>query len=486
MEAVKEGADAMKPIAAKAGETPLKGWREIAGFLGRDESTARRWSETRRLPVFRTSGGGRGVPVHAFASELEAWVRAEATRGGMDIDEPATASEDSDAPAAEPAAVVAPEAKANARRLALAVAASMIFGFCLGSLATLAGVFFASHGPSDPPAVTQAETISETARDLYTRGSFLWTRRTPEGVAEAIPLLQQAVEIQPDYAEAHAALAISYILAQRYAVMSGWDAFPKAERAALRAVALNRGLPLAQSALAYIELQWHWDARASLARFERTLQEHPASADAHFWFANALLLVGRAEDALPLIIRAEEIDPDSSAIRNLHAHILFFAGRTDESLELLEEIAARYPAYPMPQYTMYFIRLSQGDYSGFLDNYAALGERLGLGHYHRAAEARRAALEQGGVEAMAIAMAEVALAAEQRGEALAWDVAHHYAIAGRPEEALSWLRISRNRHEAPLIGLGIDPAFNALRSNPDFRDLLEQIDLPAREPILQR
>lgn len=476
----------MKSIAAKGGETPLKGWREIAAFLGRDESTARRWAETRQLPVFRTSGGGRGVPVHAFASELEAWVRAEASRGGMEVDEPATAAEEADIPVAEQVSAIASKDAISPRRLAFAVAFSLGAGFCLGSLATLSGVWFASHGPSEPHAIAVPETVLEAARDLYTRGSFLWTRRTPEGIAEAIPLLQQAVEVEPDYAEAHAALAVSYILAERYAVMSGWDAFPKAQRAALRAVALNKQLPLAQSALAFVELQWHWDARASLARFERTLQDHPGSADAHFWFANALLLVGRAEEALPLIIRAEEIDPDSSAIRNLHAHILFFVGRTDDSLELLQEIAARYPAYPMPQYTMYFIRLSQGDYAGFLDNYAALGERLGLAHYRQAAEAGRVALAQGGVEGMGSAMADIALAAEQRGEALAWDVAHHYAIAGRTEDALSWLRISRNRHEAPLIGLGIDPAFNTLRSNPDFRNLLEQIGLPAREPTLQR
>lgn len=80
--------------------------------------------------------------------------------------------------------------------------------------------------------------------------------------------------------------------------------------------------------------------------------------------------------------------------------------------------------------------------------------------------------------AMANAMVEVALAAEQRGEALALDVAYLYAIAGRTDDAMTWLRISRNRHEAPLIGIGIDPAFDALRSDPDFRKLLQEIGLP--------
>jgi len=468
----------MRPIARKRDEQPLKGWRQIATFLGRDVSTARRWAETRELPVFRARGdGGHGVPVHAYASELEAWVRDEASRGGMDVDEPTAPAAESDAPSdAEPASLT--QDRTNPQRIPIALALCLAIGFFLGAVATLAGVYFSSQTQREPPEAATVESIPEAARDLHMRGSFLWTRRTPEGVAEAIPLLQQAIELYPDYADAHAALAVSYILAQRYAVMSGWDAFPKAERAALRAVALDRELPLAQSALAYIELQWHWDAKASLARFERTLERNPGSAQTHFWFANALMILGRAEEALPLIIRAEELDPDSSAIRNLHAHILFFAGRTGESLELLEEISARYPAYPMPRYTMYFIRLSQGDYVGFLDNYAVLGERLGIAHYRQAAEVGRAALEQGGVEAMANAMVEVALAAEQRGEALALDVAYHYAIAGRTDDAMMWLRISRNRHEAPLIGIGIDPAFRALRSNQDFRSLLQEIGLP--------
>ena len=440
-------------------------------------STARRWAETRELPVFRArGGGGHGVPVHAYASELEAWVRAEANRGGTGGDAPAAAAAESTTPAvARPAAV--PGDRVDPQRLALAVALSLAVGVCLGAAATLAGVHFSSYAEREPPASAALESIPEAARDLHLRGSFLWTRRTPEGVAEAIPLLQRAIEIYPDYAEAHAALAASYILAQRYAVMTGWDAFPKAERAALRAVALNRDLPLAQSALAYIELQWHWDASASLARFERTLEKTPGSADAHFWFANALLLLDRADEALPLVIRAEELDPDSSAIRNLHAHILFFVGRTAESLELLEEIAARYPAYAMPQYTMYFIRLSQADYERFFDSFGAFGARLGLAHYVRAAAAGRAALEQGGVTAMADAMVEVACGRAAR-RALALDVASFYAIAGRADEAMAWLRISRNRHEAPLIGIGINPAFDALRNNRAFRSLLQEIGLP--------
>ncbi len=470
-------------------ELPLRGWREIGQFLGRDESTARRWAEGRGMPVFRTSGGGRGVPVHAYASELEAWLRDEARRGGMDDHTPAVvesedAGEDAGA-SGEPAPVErARDEPPTSRKLALIVGACLSLGFCLGTAATLGGVMLASHGQPETHAGVET-AVPETARDLYLRGSFLWTRSTPSTIREAISVLNQAVAIHPDYAEAHAALAVSYVLAERYAVLSGWEAFPKAERAAGRAIALNRDLDLAQSALGFVEYRWHWDAEASFSRFERTLSEHPRSANALFWYANVLMFAGRSAEALPLIVKAEEIDPDSSAIRNLHAQILFLLGRTDASRDFLEEIAARDPAYPWPRYTLYFIALATGDYPAYLDNYAAFGEALGVARYREAADAGRRTLPDG-TRAMAEAMAAVEIAHYGRGEALAYEVARHFAIAGRKEDALSWLRISRSRHEPHLSGLLAEPAFNGLRQETGFAELLAAIGLPTRQAVLQR
>jgi len=449
-------------------ERPLKGWREIGLFLGRDESTARRWAEARGLPVFRTSGGGRGVPVHAYASELDAWLRAEARRGGMDAHVPAAVAADAGG-GREDAPPLA------SRRLALVVGACLGAGFCLGAAATLGGMWLASGRPQ-VPANGAGGDIPEAARDLYLRGAFLWARRTPASLAEAITVLNEAVALHPDYAEAQAALATSYILAERYEVLPGWEAFPRAERAARRAVALNRALDMAQSALAFVEFRWHWDAGASLARLERTLSERPASANALFWYANVLALAGRAPEALPHIIAAEEIDPDSSAIRNVHAHILFLMGSMAKSRAFLDDISARDPGYAWPHYTRACIGLVERDYVAYLDGYAAFGEALGVARYRAAAAAGRTALG-GGAAAMADAMAAVEIGHYEQGAALAWDVARHVAIAGRADEALAWLRISRGRHEPQLSGLLADPAFSALRAEAGFAELRAAVGL---------
>lgn len=485
-------------------EMPLKGWREIAGFLGRDQSTVRRWAEARSLPVFRTSAGGRGVPVHAYASELEAWLRREAGRG-VDADEQshvgggptdehrAAAAHAAERRAADPrdgeqqngtrrpAFAVRPgESGAASPRLALIVGVCLGVGFCLGAAAALGGAYLAGRGPAEAVAAIAAADVPEAARDLYVRGSFLSSLDNPESVAEAIRLLRQAVAIHPGYGQAYAALAGSYNLAERHGVMSGWEAFPKAERAANRAMELDPTLERAQSALAFVEFQWHRDPAASLARFEDTLRRNPDSADTLFWYANALLMAGRTKEALPLVIRAEETAPDRSALRTLHAQILLLAGHAADSAAMLDDIAATDPNRPWPRYVMSLARLAQADYPAYLENYARFGDMIGVARHREAAAAGEAALAQGGVAAMAQAMAAVETAWYQRGEALAADVARHHAIGNRTDAAISWLRVALNRHETRLMGILADPAFRPLRDEPRFHALLAALGLPAQ------
>jgi hypothetical protein len=54
----------------------LSSWKEIAGYLHCDESTARRWERRARLPVYRV-GGTRGSSVYAYTGEIDAWLRGK-------------------------------------------------------------------------------------------------------------------------------------------------------------------------------------------------------------------------------------------------------------------------------------------------------------------------------------------------------------------------------------------------------------------------
>ena len=65
-------------------EKPFQSWKEIAAYLDRDESTARRWEREASLPVRRHREGGRSS-VYAFASELDAWRQARKPKVGGSV-----------------------------------------------------------------------------------------------------------------------------------------------------------------------------------------------------------------------------------------------------------------------------------------------------------------------------------------------------------------------------------------------------------------
>ncbi|HHY50269.1 MAG TPA: hypothetical protein GYA10_11035 [Alphaproteobacteria bacterium] len=349
----------------------------------------------------------------------------------------------------------------------------------MAALAVGGGLFqwtVGKHGNLPDTADTRA--IPEEARELYRRGTWLWNRRTPDGIAGAIEVLTRALEIHPDYAEAHAGLAMAYNLARQYSGMSGWEAYPKAEAHARRAVALDAGYAFGQSVLAFVEFHWLWRVQAGLERFETARRLDPDSTDNLIWYASSLLHVARNEEALAMLTRAQELAPDNGTTHTMKALALLYGGRLREASTAVEELIRRNPDHPWNYAARSFIRLAERDYAGYLEDYARLGEKIAVPRYRAVAEAGLAALGAQGAEAMAQAMAAVDMVFFERGEALAWDIAGHYAMIGNGKEAMPWLNRSFDRHEERLIGLRMNVAFRPIRGEAQYRALLARIGLP--------
>ena len=445
-----------------AAEQPLKGWREIARYFGRDASTVRRWAAQQQLPIYRVgSDGGRGVPVHAFASELEAWLRSDKGR--------TTLADETLAPPAVDAAAIH---KPRSRRVVLAA-------IVLGAAAVVGGSLYWSSRASGPPTGGfETPNVPEAAHKLYLRGTYLWNRRTPEGIAEAIKVLNQALKIFPDYAEAHAGLAMTYNLARQYSGMSGWEAYPKAEEHARRAVELAPDYAFGQSVLAFVEFHWLWQVKAGLNRFEKAMRLDPNDANTLLWYGSSLMFVGRSADAVPILERAQDLDPANTTILNIKGQALFQSGHEKEGIALIQELIKRDPGHPWNYAALASLRLGQLDYAGYLENNAKLGDLIEVPRYRAVADAGLAALAKGGKEAMDEAIVAVDTKYYERGEALAWDIACDYAMVGKWREAMPWLHISLKRHEERLIGLKENTAFWPIRDRPEFKQMLAEVGLP--------
>lgn len=184
-----------------------------------------------------------------------------------------------------------------------------------------------------------SETTHIEAHDAYLRGRYLMAKRTSAGVEGAVRKFERAVALDPDYAIAHAelAMALNFAGGSRYQLLPRDEAHARAVKHANRAIALDPDLAEAHAALG--RLAWRNAAfDDALVSFARALQFNPNYPDVHSWMALLSARVGRYKEILPHQERALRLDPVSVVAMNNYTHSLIELGRLDEATRELQKI----------------------------------------------------------------------------------------------------------------------------------------------------
>jgi DNA-binding SARP family transcriptional activator len=146
-------------------------------------------------------------------------------------------------------------------------------------------------------------------RDAYVRGLNAWTDGSKAGLESAVTDFQRAIQLDPTYAAAYAALADAYVMLGYFGYRPREETFPKAKDAALRSLQLDSTVASAHPALAY-ELAWERDFAGADSEFRKAIALDPTHATsgaiaadptfvmAHQWYAILLLILGRKPGAV--------------------------------------------------------------------------------------------------------------------------------------------------------------------------------------------
>jgi serine/threonine-protein kinase len=187
------------------------------------------------------------------------------------------------------------------------------------------------------------------AYTLYLRGRYSANKRSMEGLALAIEYFEQAIEKDPGFALAHAALAECWALRGfvEFGDLPPLVAMPKAKAAAREALRLDPELAEGHTWLGMIQFLFEWDWAAAEREFRRALQLQPDYAFAEIWYAMVLAAVGRHEEALQRVLRAHALEPLSLSIRLCVGRCHFFARRYDEALAWIEALLRDEPDHPL-------------------------------------------------------------------------------------------------------------------------------------------
>jgi len=314
------------------------------------------------------------------------------------------------------------------------------------------------------------EQVDPDVYALFLQAQHLFNQASPEGRTMAAGKLQEALKLDPDYANALAFLAVIYLYQSNSSERDFEEGFELGRNTATEALAIDPRQSQAWGVLAYIQAFYDWDWRAAGRSIERTLESEPQNANVKAGAANYYQMLGRFEDSLELRKQAVRLDPLSPFHREGETFTLLSLGRLEEAQSTLESILETHPQYRRVQLLKAKTLLLRGDAKGALDVLqAAPADRnldkslraLALRGVGRAAEGR-AVLDSMSADAQAGASYYRAL---------------YYAWAGERESAWEELeQAADNRYRVLSYVLG-EPMLYPLHDDPRWRNLLERMGL---------
>jgi serine/threonine protein kinase/tetratricopeptide (TPR) repeat protein len=333
----------------------------------------------------------------------------------------------------------------------------------------------------DKTRLAKSSTMNAESYQLYLKGRFYWNRGTVEGLQKGIEYFEQAIEKDPSNAQAYAGLASCYNdLGGGFAYLSPKDNFLKARAAATKALEIDDSLAEAHSELGWTKWQYDWDWSGAEKESKLAIELKPSSAIVHFRYAEYLMAMGRFDDGLAEINRAQDIDPLSARIVGAFAFHYLAAHRYDDSVAQFKKAIDLDPHLPWFRAELGWAYARKGMFEQAIAEY----EKLSPQEYAVSPENQVVASGLGWVYGMAGNRNEALRILQKFNELSSrsyvdfYQVGAIYAGMGDKDRAFESLEKGYAERSDGMAYIKADPFWDGLRSDPRYADLLGRMGLP--------
>jgi len=328
--------------------------------------------------------------------------------------------------------------------------------------------------------LSNAQRVNAVAHDAYLEGEHAWDVRDREGMARSIEQFQRAIEIDPSYARAYAALARAYALSPVYSVMPASEAMPKARDAATRAITLDASLAEGHCMMGFIKAHYEYDWAAAEQEFKIALKLNPSDPYAHLFYSNSYLSPRRRHDeAIAEMTRAIALDPFSPRIQSFLGRTYTWARRYDDALVQLQKTTEIFPSFAIEHERLAHLYTYRGEYDNAIteETRARILAHQDPRSVVKLEGSLRKALATHGPRGYWEKMLELSRQSDNAPEAYTTNdnLAIIYARLGEKEKALQVLEQAYQERQLHMTEIAVEPAFDVLRSEPRFQSLVRQI-----------
>jgi len=327
----------------------------------------------------------------------------------------------------------------------------------------------ARFGSTLSGATAKRGTTNEEAYRLYLQGMFFYDQRNGP---KAVEVLEQAVRLDPNYAQAWAGIAHARrTTANIVNTADVEDEYRKSIEAINKALELDNNLSEAYSAQCDWKMYYEYDYDAAEAACKRAIELKPNSAVAHNVYARFLNL-GRFDEAIAEIRTAIDLDPTSFYHQLVYTVCLTYARRYDEAAQQLDRLGEI-----NPNGAVNFFWLVRGvDMQG---NEAKAFERLM--RFQKLAKTDEETVQLFKTAYQTSGWKGVLREQAKQYEKKPSQPSYHagvYAGADDKDKAFENLENAYQRHENMIVYLQADPRFDSLREDPRYDELVRRVGIP--------
>jgi Tfp pilus assembly protein PilF len=214
-------------------------------------------------------------------------------------------------------------------------------------------------GAKERQRLTPERTVKPEAYDAYLLGRHHWNLRTEPSLDKALSYFQAAIAADPDFALAHAGLAVTYAPRLVLGHVPPGRGLSELKTAALQALELDPGLGEARAALGSVRTQ-EWDWHAAETEFRTAIEDDPGSTLGHLWYGWYLHALGRFDEALVQRRRALELDPLDVTVNRSLAMDLGATGQDEAALAQWNRVLELEPDHGRTELQLALSHFEQG------------------------------------------------------------------------------------------------------------------------------
>jgi len=323
----------------------------------------------------------------------------------------------------------------------------------------------------------KAHPRNATAYMQYLKGVYLLKKRRPDAIRRAFEYQQEAIRLEPDWAEPYYSAAMSFIVRTIYGEMPPSTALHEAENLVVKGLALDENLAILHSTLGMLRMfQWRWAESEKAHRQAISLE--PGNAFPRQCYPILCSFLGRHDEAVMHASKAVELDPLDLMTNFRLVQANCYARRYDEAVRAGRIAIELTPDSP---YTYFYVALSLAILGSNEEAWemARMGRKLagdmplGEGYF-----GYLAAVLGHKVEAREIV--EKLESGREKGYVPALPIVWTYLGLGETAEALHWLQTALAERDPFLGSLMVFPAYEPIRDHPEFRRLARELRFPAQ------